>query len=80
MLTAISIHPWTKRRNGEYCRFPARPMPTGDTLRCLAAGLEETGTTREAEGRVRPQSSCSAENITAVTEDVMEAPSISTRR
>lgn len=61
-------------------RFPGRPTPTGETLRRLAARLEETGTTRDAARRGRPRSSRSAENIAAVAEDVMEAPSTSTRR
>ena len=60
-------------------RFPSRPTPTGETLRLLAARLEEAGTTRDAARRGRPQSSRSAENIAAVAEDVMEAPSTSAR-
>ncbi|XP_050339495.1 uncharacterized protein LOC126765860 [Bactrocera neohumeralis] len=61
-------------------RFPGRPTPTSETLRRLAARLEETGTTRDAPRRGKLRSGRSAQNIAAVAEDVMEAPSTSTRQ
>ena len=62
----------------EFCRrFPGRPTPTGETLRRLAARLEETGTTRDAARRGRPRSSRSAENIAAVARSVDEELALS---
>lgn len=61
-------------------RFPGRPTPTGQTLRRLATRLEETGTTRDLPKAGRPRSSRSAENITAVAQDVEEEPGTSTRQ
>lgn len=61
-------------------RFPGRPAPTAQTLRRLAANLEEYGTTRDAAKSGRPRSARSAENIAAVAEDVELSPETSTRR
>jgi hypothetical protein len=61
-------------------RFPGRVAPTGQTLRRLAARLEETGSTRDRSKCGRPRSSRSVENIAAVAADVQENPQTSTRR
>lgn len=61
-------------------RFPGRPAPTGQTLRRLAANLQEYGTTRDVAKSGRPRSARSAENIAAVAADVELSPETSTRR
>lgn len=61
-------------------RFPNRVAPTGQTLRRLAARLEQTGTTRDLPGRGRHRTGRSVENIAAVAADVAENEETSTRR
>ena len=55
-------------------RFPGLPTSTVQTLRRLAARLEETGTTRDVPMAGRPRSNRSAENIAAVAQDVEKGP------